>query len=1010
MTNLPIGTVTFVFTDIEGSTRLLEALGAEYPRLLGRHHEIVRDAISGCSGTEVSTEGDSFFVVFGSATDAVAAAVAVQRALASEEWPGGSKVRVRAGIHTGEGRIAGATYVGLDVHRAARIMAAAHGGQILVSETTRALVERSLGDGMALGDLGTFRLRDLSGHERLFQVLGDGLSRDFPPLRTLDATPNNLPVQMSPLVGRDTERGAVRDLLDSPSVRLLTLTGPGGIGKTRLALQVGADQTERFRDGVYFVDLAAARDAAGALGATAQAVNVTVAGDEQPLAALAQQLQERQLLLLLDNFEQVMAAADDVADLLRQCPGLKVLVTSREALRVRGEHLFAVAPMSPPEAVQLFVQRAREARGDFVLTDESYPVLVEICTRLDGLPLAIELAAARLKLFSPNELRDRLTSRLDLLRGGARDLPTRQRTLRSTIEWSYELLADEERRIFQLMSLFPSARVESVEQVTARVRSLADIDVVDRLASLLDKSLVHSVENADGQRLSMLETIREYASEQLASQPVVALEARRAHADHFAEFARPVPSDADRGTREAALRGVASELGNLQAAWRYFVEAADIARLHQLLDALWMLYEARGWYHAAVALSNDLLDVLSKSPAAADRAEDDITLRMSLARGLLAIRGYTEEVERLYHDVLALSQAAGPLPKRLPVLRGLASFYLYRGEVDKTAAIGRELLDAGERENDTTLQVEGHLLLGPATAFMGEGMAGLDHLEKAIALFDPERHRHVPFRLGPSPGVAAMAVSALLRWFFGYPDTARILGAKALELAARLQHPYSLAYATFHVTMLDLWSRRLDVAHERAGHVLEIAEEHGYRIWSALGLVLQGVTMARLGDPQGGLTRTEHGIALYENLQTPPIFWPQLLGLRAEACRLAGRSADAMDLLDQAIPMAAGDWTSGGDLMLQKADLLLTLGDVQGAERLLRTAFDGARPVGVRAIQLLAATRLVRLPAQDRNAAVEQLREVYDTFTEGFDTPDLVDARAVLEAAARSPDTSSAPG
>ena len=1015
MADLPTGTVTFFFSDIEGSTRLLEALGRDYPELLERHHRILRDAFSRCAAVEIGTEGDSFFAVFASASDAVATAVAIQRAIAAEEWPQASRLLVRIGLHTGEARVAGEGYVGLDVHRAARIMAAAHGGQILVSEATRAVAERNLGEGIRLLDLGEHRLRDLSAPERVYQVLAEGLPTDFPPLRTLDAAPNNLPTQTSELVGREAELSAIREHLDSSAVRLLTLTGPGGIGKTRLALQAAADQVDSFRDGVYFVDLSAARQAGDALEAIVQAVGVTASRDGDLRGAIADQLRPRTVLLLLDNFEQVMPAADDVWDLLNRCPRLKVVVTSREALRVRGERLFAVSPLSLPDghhararaqellryaAVHLFVERAQEARPSFVLTDDNAAAVAEICVRLDGLPLAIELAAARLKLFSPEELSDRLRRRLELLRGGARDLPARQRTLRSTIEWSYELLDDEERAVFQLLSLFSSARVDAVEEVAAQLEPLAGIDVVDRLESLVDKSLVRSVEEARGRRLSMLGTIREYAAEQLQTEPELSASAQHAHAEYFAEFAETRHGRLHRRQREEALEELASELGNLQIAWRYFVEAVDIARLDRLLDPLWMLHDARGWYHGAVGLTNDLLAVLSKYPPAPDRAEDEITLRISLARGLLAIRGYTEEVEELYREALALAEAAGSLPRQFPVLRSLASFYLARGEVEKTLAIGREVLELAELEQDAGLQVEGHLLVGPSLAFLGQSAAGLDHLDRAIALFDPERHGRARFRLGPNPGVAARAVSGLLNWLSGYPDTGVRRAASALDLAARLHHPYSLAYATFHVALLDLWSQRLDVAHDQAAQLLAIAEEHDYQIWKATGLVLHGVTAAGLGRPEEGLARTERGIALYENLKTPPVFWPQMLGLEAQASALADRTAQALTLVDQALALAGAATFDSAALMLQKSELLLSSGDQEGGESWLRRGLDDAGRAGARMLQLRAATRLARVARSGRREATASLRQLFETFAEGFDAPDLVEARAVLDAGA----------
>lgn len=1016
MAPLPSGTVTFFFSDIEGSTRLLEALGADYPDLLERHRRIARAAFSRCAAVELGTEGDSFFAVFPSAADAVSAAVAIQRGIAAEEWPQAATLRVRIGLHTGEARIADDGYVGLDVHRAARIMAAAHGGQILISEATRALVERTVGDGIGLLDLGQHRLRDLSARERLFQVVAEGLPAEFPMLRSLDVTPNNLPTQASALVGRESELSDINGHIDDPGVRLLTLTGPGGIGKTRLALQAAADQVERFRDGVYFVDLSSVREAAAALQAIVRVVGVAVAGEDRLREAIVQHLETRRVLLLLDNFEQVMEAADDVAEILGRCPRLKLLVTSREALRVRGEQLFPVAPLSLPggniarataedisgyEAVRLFVERAQDARPSFLLTDEDAAAVAEICTRLDGLPLAIELAAASLKLFSARELRDRLRSRLELLRGGARDLPERQRTLRSTIEWSYELLDDEERGILQLLAVFSSARVDAVERVSAKLEGLAHIAVLDRLASLIDKSLVRSVEGVAGQRLSMLETIRSFVVERLATEPVLDRAARSAHADHFAEFAQAERGRLQGRERDAAVDDLAAELGNLQTAWRHFAAADDLGQLNKLIDPMWALHDARGWYHGTIELTNDLLEVLSASAAGPDRAEEEITLRMSLARGMLAIRGYTEEVEGVYREALALSEAAGSVPKRFPVLRSLANYHLYRGEVDKTAAIGREVLELARQQHDTSLEVEGHFIAGPAIAFLGDAGEGLDHLDHAIALFDPEQHRPGRFRLGPSPGVAAGAISALLHWWIGHPDTAARRAATALGLAVQLGHPYTLAYTAFHVGLLDLWSRRPDIAHERAGDVLEIAGKHEYQIWRALGLVLQGVTAAGLGSPAEGLARTEQGIALYEGIRTPPVFWPLVLGLRAEACALAGRTADAVGLVDQAAALAGerGDWLSVG-FRIQKGDLLRSMGDMPGAETSFLAALHEAEGLGAGMFRLKAATRLAAMAGEaGREEAAATLRAALETFTEGFDAPDLLDARAVLSEA-----------
>jgi predicted ATPase len=1015
MADLPTGTVTFFFSDIEGSTRLLEALGDEYADLLARHRQIVRDAFARSAATEMGTEGDSFFAVIPSARDALVAAVDIQRAMAAEAWPEGVSPRVRIGLHSGEARVAGGEYVGLDVHRAARIMAAAHGGQILISEATRALVEQSLDSRIQLRDLGEHRLRDLSTPEWLSQAVADDLQADFPPLRTVSSFRTNLPAQTSALVGREVELETLRRHLESTDVRIVTLTGPGGIGKTTLSIAAATQMFDQFRDGVFFIDLSGARDTPAALEAVVQAVGVPVASGDELRDALAQHLEARHDLLLLDNFEQVMAAADEVAQLVTRCPNLKVLVTSREALRVRGEQVLPVSPLSLPEedvphataedvsgyaAVRLFVERAQEARPGFVLTDENASAVAEICAGLDGLPLAIELAAARLKLFSPQELRDRLGSRLELLRGGARDLPERHQTLRSTIEWSYELLDDEERGVFQLLSLFSTARIEAVERVAARVEPLARTDIVDRLSSLIDKNLVRSLEDEHGRRLSMLGTIREFAADRLASDPALSAAGRRAHAESFAELADELRADLPGARRAPAIDHLASELGNLQNAWRYFVDAADRAALLKLLEALWALHDARGWYQGAVTLTNDILGVLATAPPAPERADDEITLRMTLARALLALSGYSDEVEALYKGALDLADAAGGLPMRLPVLRSLASFYLYRSEIDKTAVIGRQMLELAEQENDRSLEVEGHLILGPAIAFTGDGRAGLDHLERAIALFDPKRDGHAHLRLGPNPGVAARAIAGVISWTLGLPDTAAERGASAIELAEKLGHPYSLAYATFHVALVDLWCERLDLAHDRAAAVIKIAEEHDYQVWNAIGLTLHGVTTAALGNPAAGLEETDRGVALYQNLRTPPVFWPALLSLKGLARALAGRPTEALEVLDEAASLAdEGSWDSAA-IKIQKADVLLALDDRQSAEALLSRALQEAQQAGVLPLQLRAATRLARLAGPDsQQGALAVLRQIADAFTEGAESPDVMEARAVLNQA-----------
>jgi class 3 adenylate cyclase len=423
MTTLPTGTVTFLFTDIEGSTRLLESLGTGYQPILERHHVLLRDAIASGQGTEISTEGDAFFAVFSSAPSAVAAVTAAQRSLTAEPWPANATVRVRMGLHSGEGVLGGDSYVGLDVHRAARVASAGHGGQVLLSGSTHALAIGNLPSGVVLADLGEHRLKDLSRPEHLWQLSIEGLPSAFPPPKTLEATPNNLPLQLTSFLGRQREVDEVTALVNAN--RLITMTGPGGTGKTRLALQVAAEASDRFPDGVYFVALEPITRAELLLPTIAQAVGLVDAG-AATVERLAEHFGDKSFLLVLDNFEQVDDAAPLVADLLSRAPHLTILATSRSPLRVYGEREFPVPPLGLPdprnlpdldrfsqfESVALFVERAVAVRPDFAVDNDNAPAVAEICVRLDGLPLAIELAAARVRVLTPQAILDRLTDRL----------------------------------------------------------------------------------------------------------------------------------------------------------------------------------------------------------------------------------------------------------------------------------------------------------------------------------------------------------------------------------------------------------------------------------------------------------------------------------------------------------------------------------------------------------------------------------------------------------------------
>ncbi len=677
------GPMAFLFTDIAGSTRLWEAMPEAMGRALVRHDTILREAIATAGGEIVKTTGDGLMAVFPSVQAGVAACIEAQRALAAEPWGDTGPLRVRMGLHAGEAERRANDYFGPTVNRTARLMAAGHGGQVLLSAAAAALAGDRLPGGAGLRDLGEYRLKDLGRPERVFQLLHGALEEVFPPLVTLDHAAGGLPIQAARFIGRTSELAGVGRQIADPAVRLMTLTGPGGSGKTALAIQAAGEAAARFRDGVSFVDLSAAADTEAVLIALARVIGVGESPGRLLLEDVTDRLRDRQVLLVLDNFEQVTAAAGITTDLIAGCAELKLLVTSREPLHVRPEHIYPVPPMGVPpsarrqasaeqlqsfEAVQLLVDRARAVRPDFELTDDNASAVADICRRLDGLPLAIELAAARLRLFSPEGLRDRLGSRLDLLRSSARDLPERQHTLRATIDWSYRLLEPAEQRLFETLAVFEDADLSAVEAVAGNGADGA-IDVVEALASLLEKSLVRQVDAGHGEpRLLMLQTIRDHATERLDDRPDGS-RVRRDHAVYYAELAERLLRQLGGPQRDQVVDALAHDAGNLRIAWRYWIAEQDLAQLTRLADSLLILNEARGWYRDTVELTTGLLAVLAGTTPTPELAGKEFALRMSLARALMATRGFTPEVEQALTHALERMETAGRPPGVLGAAR-----------------------------------------------------------------------------------------------------------------------------------------------------------------------------------------------------------------------------------------------------------------------------------------------------------------------------------------------------
>ncbi len=617
----PTGEVTFLFTDIEGSTKLVDQLGtAAWRPVLERHRQLVRAALDAHAGEEVGTEGDSFFAAFRDPVEAVAAAAAAQRALAAEPWPDGVALRVRMGLHVGIGELdADGGYVGHDVHRAARVAAAASGGQVLLSETAEAIVADHLPEGVTLRQLGWHRLKDLRP-ERISQLVLDGLASDFPPIRSLDARPNNLPTELTSFVGRERELGEARALLER--ARLVTLTGPGGTGKTRLALQLAAAVADEFPDGTWFVALGTVSDPAMVPATIAHVLGVADDPQRRAIDVLSAELAGRHVLLVLDNFEQVTAAAGDLAELLRRAPELRVLATSRAPLRVQGEQEYPVpglpAPMElgrlgpfelehlPPgmrrhdpdslaafAAIRLFVARAAAVKPGFALTGANASDVASIVAHLGGVPLAIELAAARLRFLTPAAVHERLEGRLDLPGAGASDVPERQRTLRGAIAWSYDLLDPPARRLFERLGVFVGGFDLTCAEAVAGPAGELGIDVLDGLAALVDQSLVRSDEHDGEPRFTLLEPIREFALERLAAGGDDE-RVRERHARAYRDLAVRLEADIAGPGQRAILDRLELEHANLREAIEWADTHADADLALGTAIAVWRFWQKRG--------------------------------------------------------------------------------------------------------------------------------------------------------------------------------------------------------------------------------------------------------------------------------------------------------------------------------------------------------------------------------------------------------------------------------
>jgi predicted ATPase/class 3 adenylate cyclase len=886
MTAYPTGTVAFLFTDIEGSTRRWEAHQQAMWDAVERHFDLLRATIAAHSGVLFKTVGDAVQAAFPTVPDAIAAAIAGQSALHQVDWGDLGPLRVRMAIHVGEAVPRDGDYLAPTLNRLARVLATGYGDQVLLTEAALAVAGSALAGEFDALDLGAHRLRDLLQAEHIYQLRGPGLAADFPPLKSLDRHLHNLPAQPTALLGRESELAAAREFLQQDGVRLVTLTGPGGTGKTRLAIQVGAELVETVPDGVWFVPLAAITDPDLVIPAIAQPLGVRENPDEPLLKTLQDYLQPRQTLLLLDNFEQVTAAAPQVAALQNACPKLKILVTSREPLRIAGEREFAVSPLIFPtarqarhlspanllgySAIRLFAERAQGVKPDFALTEANGSDIAAICLRLDGLPLAIELAAARVRVLPPAQILARLDKRLRLLTGGNRDLPARQQTLRAAIEWSHDLLNADDQTLFARLSVFAGGcTLEAAEAVCSEICDLP-LTVLDGLESLTQKSLLRETGDTDGlPRFSMLETIREYALERLDASGENET-ARQAHATFFLSVAESVEPELIGPSQASWLGQLELEHDNFRAALGWLEKTNEAETRLRLTGALWRFWwmrghlsEGRDWLERALASATGVSKILRGNA-------------LSGAGVLAESQGDYERAVTLHEEALTLRQQAGDRPGIASTLTNLGIIAGDHGDFDRALELHQGALAISKEISDEPGMSSSLFELGSLALSRGDYTAAEEFLNQSLAL-----NR----KSGEASAIGTVLENLGILSFYreDYESAARLY-EESLDLWRQLDDTRMIAHALVNLGEVIHLQGSLALAQRQFQEALAIFRELGEKRGTAFALNQLGKVKADLGDIPQALALFNESVALRGQIGEKAAVIECLEGMAGVAC------------------------------------------------------------------------------------------------------------------------------